>query len=956
MAYLDYTGLQRFWEQVKNRLDNKVDKSEGQSDWSVDDATSPSYVKNRTHYDTILSKTLFDGTITATAGKLTRINSIPDEMIVNYPDVSVVHATFDGKACTITATTNKWELRDPNGQLVFTMNYDTAKGAQCLVSTYAGSGAHTLVIEANEITAVPLDEKYIPNTIPRRTDIPKMAMPDWNASEGEAGYVKNRTHYEEKNVIIPNTIIDVPSSDLFAALPVLDTAIVAGGSYVVELDNEKYTCVAWADGDVIYLGNGNVYPGVNKGENVPFSIDTYPDKTAFLNTQVGKEYVVSIAIPGNIKKLDEKFLPDDLVKEDDLTNYVRWADANQMFDELLVKPDKVSLVNGKDGSVELTWDDLGGIQYYTTNVVKEEDGGAIVETYVRLAYVSELTEYMFPDDPTTVEVTYYYEHASGGNITTGSTTTTADYNAQYFTDPDNGEVLMTFINEAMVIVLREGLTLQYSNFKIVNPKVGIYLLEAHTGKNLQRAASVKIHSAITSKIYTFNWPEGTTNPIPEKYLPESVKATPNWNAAEGEAGYIENRTHWEELEKELIVENYGLSNNMYSPQNKIKLNEYLNHDFICIIDGVEEYVTGPVQTSSSSGTSGDYSYKGTVYTIRTSIGTLKLTYRDFSSTAKVDDWITEMSTSQTGSWNLTLYAVEPIIHQLDEKFIPSTIARTADIPNLSDVATTSYVDTKVAELVDSSPDTLNTLNELAAALGDDPNFATTIATQIGELEESKVEKITGKGLSTNDFTNAEKNKLAEIAANYVSTDDIADLNEKVTAAHSHATTYKGSAFANGLYKITTNAEGHITGATAVAKADITALGIPAQDTDTGATSVEVTGAGNAITTASYDAASRKLTLTKGATYTNNQGTITGVNAGTSLSGGGTSGVVSISHAEGSAINKVVGLYKFATDATSHVKNVTAVNKADIVALGIPAQDTTYSAITNAEIDAICGQL
>lgn len=48
------------------------------------------------------------------------------------------------------------------------------------------------------------------------------------------------------------------------------------------------------------------------------------------------------------------------------------------------------------------------------------------------------------------------------------------------------------------------------------------------------------------------------------------------------------------------------------------------------------------------------------------------------------------------------------------------------------VATESYVDTKVAGLVDSAPGTLNTLNELAAALGDDPNFATTVATEIGK--------------------------------------------------------------------------------------------------------------------------------------------------------------------------------------------------------------------------------
>jgi predicted RecA/RadA family phage recombinase len=46
-------------------------------------------------------------------------------------------------------------------------------------------------------------------------------------------------------------------------------------------------------------------------------------------------------------------------------------------------------------------------------------------------------------------------------------------------------------------------------------------------------------------------------------------------------------------------------------------------------------------------------------------------------------------------------------------------------------ATETYVDTAVANLVDSSPTTLDTLNELAAALGDDPNFSTTITNLIG---------------------------------------------------------------------------------------------------------------------------------------------------------------------------------------------------------------------------------
>lgn len=50
--------------------------------------------------------------------------------------------------------------------------------------------------------------------------------------------------------------------------------------------------------------------------------------------------------------------------------------------------------------------------------------------------------------------------------------------------------------------------------------------------------------------------------------------------------------------------------------------------------------------------------------------------------------------------------------------------------SLTGYATESYVGTEIASLVDSAPATLDTLNELAAALGDDPNFATTVTNSI----------------------------------------------------------------------------------------------------------------------------------------------------------------------------------------------------------------------------------
>ena len=93
------------------------------------------------------------------------------------------------------------------------------------------------------------------------------------------------------------------------------------------------------------------------------------------------------------------------------------------------------------------------------------------------------------------------------------------------------------------------------------------------------------------------------------------------------------------------------------------------------------------------------------------------------------------------------------------------------IPSIDGLASTTYVDSKVAGIVNSAPETLDTLNELATALGNDPNFATTVANQIG----TKVDKVDGKGLSTNDLTNTLK-------ANY----DTAYTHSQATHAPSNA--------------------------------------------------------------------------------------------------------------------------------------------------------------------------
>lgn len=64
--------------------------------------------------------------------------------------------------------------------------------------------------------------------------------------------------------------------------------------------------------------------------------------------------------------------------------------------------------------------------------------------------------------------------------------------------------------------------------------------------------------------------------------------------------------------------------------------------------------------------------------------------------------------------------------------------------NNTQIASTAFVMAAIAELVDSSPDALNTLNELAAALGNDPNFSATVTRLIGEKVAKDGDTMTGK--------------------------------------------------------------------------------------------------------------------------------------------------------------------------------------------------------------------
>jgi hypothetical protein len=114
----------------------------------------------------------------------------------------------------------------------------------------------------------------------------------------------------------------------------------------------------------------------------------------------------------------------------------------------------------------------------------------------------------------------------------------------------------------------------------------------------------------------------------------------------------------------------------------------------------------------------------------------------------------------------------------------------ADAAQAAAIASSNtYTDTAVSNLVDSAPELLDTLNELAAAIGDNPNYATDLATSVGEKVSKAGDTMTGllvlSADPSADLGAATKQYVDTAESDAVSTAS-ADATSKANAAQSAA--------------------------------------------------------------------------------------------------------------------------------------------------------------------------
>lgn len=154
----------------------------------------------------------------------------------------------------------------------------------------------------------------------------------------------------------------------------------------------------------------------------------------------------------------------------------------------------------------------------------------------------------------------------------------------------------------------------------------------------------------------------------------------------------------------------------------------------------------------------------------------------------ITNWNSKVSQSaldETTAIATSKYTKDPAgipLSDLTSSVQASLVKADTSIQSLAGYATELYVSQTVANLVNSAPTTLDTLNELAAALGDDPNFATTVANQIGTKADQSTTYTKTEVASLIDTKQDALGYVPENSVNKVTTIDAGSTNTQYPSA------------------------------------------------------------------------------------------------------------------------------------------------------------------------------
>jgi hypothetical protein len=380
------------------------------------------------------------------------------------------------------------------------------------------------------------------------------------------------------------TGFEVMEDPIYAVMNPFSFSTVVGATYTVTWDGTDYECTASTMFGMTYIGNIN-YVNMQSGGDIPFAIVFSAGDTFLVTESTEESHTISITeVIHDMKQLDEKYLPileevnktvfsmDTVVHDNEydlpegmLTGHCKVTVDGVSEDVIFVVDFDYSFVNTNSYHIE-TWDYgiyFGFFDGGTHSVKIEKVHNVVKEEYLPESVITTPNWNAVEGENGYIENRTHYED---GNCVLKFTAVNNNGSSYYYSYVSDYETLQPYID-----LVNSGATTVYvkMNDVIVETTPGYYDIAFSlyygegftTGNRLVFNYQGGTHgttlivdpklvdpeySADTVDICILTTSYYELKQIDEKFLPDSVKGTPDWNQGdETSPDYIKNRTHYE---------------------------------------------------------------------------------------------------------------------------------------------------------------------------------------------------------------------------------------------------------------------------------------------------------------------------------------------------------------------------------------------------------------------------